>query len=205
MTEAYPLAWPPGWPRTPPHKLDDSRYRFARSGVGGNSGRSIWTFAAARDALLDEVQRLGGRSPVLSTNFQTDRNGMPTDRGRRPPDEGVAIYFTRNFKQTVMACDMHMRAEENMRSLALSIEAMRALARHGGGTMMDRAFDGFAALPAPGKIAWWHILGVPQSAGKGDIEAAFKAKAKTAHPDAGGSNALMAELTRARCEALEGR
>ena len=125
MTEAFPLQWPDGWSRTPVGKHQDSKYRFKRTGRYLASQSQFWTFADARDALLDEVKALGGRSPVLSTNFPTDRYGMPTERGRRPDDNGVAVYFQIEGKATVMACDMHLRAEENMRSLALSIEAMR--------------------------------------------------------------------------------
>ena len=48
-----------------------------------------------------------------------------------------------------MACDRFDNAAANMRSLGLAIEAMRQLERHGVGTMMERAFTGFVALPAP--------------------------------------------------------
>lgn len=197
MTEAYPLTWPEGWPRTPRADRKDGRNSFKRPGSRG--WNEPWTFAAARDALLEEAWRHGPTSVTLSSNFQPGRAG-PVEGKRRPDDEGVAIYFQRKGKPYVMACDRYHDAEGNMRSLALALEALRQLERHGGGTMMERAFAGFAALPAPKR--WWEVLGCPSNASRAEIEAAHRAKARTAHPDAGGSDAAMAELNTARDAAL---
>lgn len=203
MTQAYPLAWPDGWSRTPYHKREDGKYRFARNGVGGMAGRSFWTFAAARDELVAELKRLGARNVVLSSNFRTDRNGVPVEGNRRPGDQGIAVYFTLDGEPRVMARDTWQRAEENMRALSLAIEAMRALERHGGDTMMRRAFQGFVALPAPRSP--FEILGVSPAASIDEIERAFRAAARKAHPDAGGSTARMAELNAARDQVLRER
>ena len=53
--------------------------------------------------------------------------------------------------------------------------------------MLERAFAGFAALPAPGVRHWWDVLGVPAFASTEQIKAAFRDLAKIHHPDAGGS------------------
>ncbi len=205
MTEAFPLAWAAGWARTPSHKRQDSKNRFKRTGRWDASRSPYWTFAEARDGLFEEIGRLGGKSIVLSTNFPTDRYGIPIEKGRRPDDNGVAIYFQFRGKAMVMACDMHTRAEENMRSLTLAIEAMRQLDRHGGGTMMERAFEGFAALPAPGTTSWWQIMQIGSDATIEQIEAAFRRLARERHPDAGGSHDMMSELNRARDQAMKDR
>jgi DnaJ-class molecular chaperone len=89
-----------------------------------------------------------------------------------------------------------------MRSIALGVEHLRGLERHGGGAMMERAFSGFAALPPP-KGLHWDTLGIPPGSQAHDIERAFRRKAMTAHPDHGGSDAAMAELTSAREAALQ--
>lgn len=197
MPNAYPLAWPEGWPRTPAHQKQDSRYRFARPGA---NGRRVWTFAAARDALGLELDRMGAKGIILSTNYELKLDGQPRGDRAAPYDTGVAIYFTLKGRPQVMACDMHLRAEENMRSLALSLEAMRALERHGGGTMMEKAFTGFTALPAPKTC--WEILGLHPGASSFDVERAWKIKIARAHPDAGGSEAAAAEINAARDTAL---
>jgi DnaJ-class molecular chaperone len=77
---------------------------------------------------------------------------------------------------------------------------MGQLERHGGGAMMDRAFAGFGALPSPKSC--WEILGVSKSASLDDISRTYRSRAKEAHPDNGGSNSVMAELNKARDEAL---
>ncbi|MBV6657001.1 MAG: J domain-containing protein [Devosiaceae bacterium] len=202
MTQAYPLQWPDGWPRTPEHKRQDSKYRFRR---GSTWSGSFWTFSEARNALLEELDRLDARSAVLSTNYTLRNDGLPRADRRAPEDTGVAIYFVLNGRPQVMACDMHVRAEENMRSLTLSIEAMRALARHGGGLMMERAFSGFTALPPPdadfaepamrASKTWHEVLKVPSDANADTVEIAWRVLRKKLHPDApSGSTAAFQEL-----------
>ena len=182
MTEAYPLQWPDGWPRTPAHRREDSKYRFRKT--RWNSSSPFWTLAEARDALMRELDRIGAKHVVLSTNYEPRADGLPRSGQRRPDDTGVAVYFLLKGKQMVMACDRHARAEENLRSLALAIEAMRQLERHGGGVMMERAFSGFEALPPPDVDRhWWEVLSVPERADLEQIHTAYRKKAKEAHPD----------------------
>jgi len=78
-----------------------------------------------------------------------------------------------------------------------------AIERHGGAAILERAFTGFDALPPPKSP--FDILGVSREhASEASIQVAFKAKARTYHPDAPtGSHNLMAELTDARDKALE--
>lgn len=66
--------------------------------------------------------------------------------------------------------------------------------------MMERAFEGFAALP-PGR-SHWDVLGVPAGSGRDAILSAYRAKAMTAHPDGGGSSDEFTRLTDARDAAL---
>ena len=198
--EAFPLHWPAGWPRTPVHKQVDSRNRWGR---GEGRKRRPWTFGEARDELFLELERFGAKSIVLSTSFRLTQSGMPSKNFGVPDDQGVAIYFVLKGKQMVMAQDGHTRAEENMRALALVLKYLRGVEDLGGGTMMEKAFAGFEALPAPGqRPPWWTVLGVGESASRSDVEAAYRRKARERHPDAGGSDALMAELNLARDEAL---
>lgn len=193
--EAYPLQWPHGWPRTP-RDLQQRGWQFKQLNYSSGN-RGLVSFAKARDQLYEELKRLGAKGVVLSTNHPTDRYGVPTESKRSVPDEGVAIYFSIGGKAMAMACDRFDNAAANMRSLGLAIEAMRQLERHGGGTMMERAFTGFAALTAPGKT-WWDVLEVRPDAPADVIESNYKRLARDRHPDRGGSQELMAELNAAR-------
>lgn len=206
MAEAYPLSWPAGWPRTPPSQLRDGRGTFgkfkARDGQSWRSKEPL-TFSQARNSLYEALRKIGATNVVLSSNFQLNTLGQPRGDRRRPADEAVAVYFRRNGRDLVMARDAFWRGEENMRSLALAIEALATLERHGGNLMTERAFTGFAALPPPASC--WEILGLDAAtATSAAVQEAFRARSKELHPDRpGGDAAAFARLTEARVEALK--
>lgn len=200
---AFPLQWPEGWPRTPEYKRKDSRNRW---GKGEGNKRRPWTFGEARDELLNELDRYLAGNIVLSTNFRLTQAGLPSQNFGRPADQGVAVYFTYGKKQMVMAQDGHTRAEENMRALALVLKYMRGVEDLGGGTMMEKAFAGFEALPEPGAAhsqQWWVVLQVSPTATEAEIQSAYRARAKELHSDVGGNDAAMSELNVARDQALK--
>lgn len=191
--EAYPLQWPEGWPRTRPNWRESDK-RFDGRVYGLVPGR-------ARDQLVAELDRLGATSVVVSTNVELRKDGLPYAQARRVEDPGVAVYFVLKKRPMVMAVDRYESVAGNMRSLTLAIEAMRQLERHGGGTMMERAFTGFAAIAPPDwKKPWREVFGV-KADWRGDLTALYREKARNRHPDAGGSDNLMAELNVAYEEA----
>lgn len=181
MTTAYPLAWPPGRPRTPQHQRQASRFRV--------------TFAKARDGLTEELDRLGARYPVLSTNVELRIDGLPRANAPRPIDCGVAVYFALKDKRLCMACDRWNDTADNIHAIAKTIEAMRGISRWGSGDMLAQAFSGFAAIERP--RTWREVLGLGPAAGLADAEAAFRRLAKERHPDVGGSAAAFTELSAA--------
>lgn len=201
MTQAYPLQWPAGWPRTA-YKANGY---FSRP---SENGRQPWTFAAARDSMMAELRKLGAQNIIVSTNFQLNSYGEPSRNRGAPSDQSIAVYFTFNNRPMVMASDRYFKAENNMRSIALAVDAMRQLERHGGGSMMERAFTGFAALPSPSYQRPWHeVLGVPQTASRTEIEAAYKDLAFKWHPDRAGPDGagVMADINVARDQAMQER
>lgn len=85
---------------------------------------------------------------------------------------------------------------------------MRAIERHGGAAILERAFTGFTALPAPGHGAprdWWEVLGVDRATvTREGCKQAYRRLASQFHPDKpGGSPAAMAELNAAQEQALK--
>jgi hypothetical protein len=187
--EAFPLAWPDGWPRTSWDKRGKSRF-------AGQTYNQI-------TELQRQLRLLGASNVVISSNVPVRNDGLPyADAARRRYDDpGVAIYFTLNGKALSMARDKYWTPWENMRSLVLTIDGLRSMERHGGSTMMQRAFSGFASLAPPDwKKPWREVFGVKPD-WEGDIRELFKQKAKHRHPDAGGNDDLMAELNVAFAEA----
>jgi hypothetical protein len=187
----YPLTWPQGWPKTPAHKQGRSRFNTP--------------FMKAMSKLQNELRLLGAKNIVVSSNVPVRKDGMMYSDAskRRVIDPGVAVYFQLKGKQMAMARDAYWTPHENLTGLMHAISHMRGLSRHGGDHMMYQAFEGFAALAPPSvKRSWWEVLGVSQDASSEEIYEAFKAKARKAHPDTGGSHSAMAELNSARDEAL---
>ena len=219
----YPLAWPETWARTPHHKRKRSPF-------------GDFSFARNRDEVLDELRRMRASRVLLSSNLPLRQDGLPYanggNRNEARQDPGVAVHFTWRGKPYVIACDYYQRVEDNTRALSKSIEAMRAIERHGATQILERAVAGFTALP-PGasgepeevRRPWWEVLGVPKLDGFEFEEIAndpnhemrppilrlaemmFKSKVKEAHPDRGGSPEAMRDLNVAIREArsvLEG-
>lgn len=182
--EAFPLAWPVGKARTSypqPSRFD------------------VTSFAITRDCLLHEIRLLGGTLPILSTNIPLRLDGLPYANFRQPTDKGVAVYFTLKGQQMCFACDRWDSVADNVHAIRKTIEALRGIERWGSGDMVQQAFTGFIALPSNSP---WDVLGLKPGASHDEIRAAYREKARLAHPDQGGSNEQMARLNTARDELL---
>jgi hypothetical protein len=164
------------------------------------------SLAQARDDLLAELDRLRARDVVISTMIPTRRDGLPY-AGRswkNGDDPGVAVYFTLAGKPRSIPCDTYTTPEANLRAIGLSVAAMRALERYGVQGMLDRAFAGFTALPAPDRVDWRAALGFAPGAKPTaeEVRLRHRALAIGAHPDRGGSEVQMARMNAARDVAL---
>jgi len=96
-----------------------------------------------------------------------------------------------------MAIDRYDRVADNLAAVAATLDAMRAIERHGGATILERAFSGFTALAAPAGLHWSEILGVPKNARRLEIDAAWKRLRSQLHPDRGGDAAAFDEAAKA--------
>lgn len=206
--QAYPLSWPAGWKRTAPQQRRRAAFGTAKhvsfAGGGGYTQRSAATVADGIKRLQLELDRLGARSVTLSTNVETRLDGLPRSGQREPDDPGAAVYFSLDKRPIALACDKWDRTADNIIALAKHIEAMRGMDRWGVGSL-SQAFAGYAALPSPEqKRPWWDVLGVPSTASRDEIEAAYRKLARQFHPDVNPDGAAaMSEINRARDEALK--
>ena len=173
---AFPLQWPVGWKRTEYYRIQMSRF----------GDRSI---AKARKFVFDQVRLMGGKKLIVSSNLELRNDGLPRSSQRQPSDKGVAVYFEYRSKPMCFACDKWSAVEDNLWSIGRTVEALRQIERDGSSDMLERAFTGFAALPAPIGNSWWEILGVSASASVEEIKDAFRTLAKQYHPDMESGNA----------------
>jgi len=215
---ACPLCWPPGWRRIA--AADRKRAQFNkrvaqyREERDSNTGvsRRVHAYdrkvdlsvADATKRILDELTLLGVQDRgdiVISTNIRTRLDGLPYSNATEPRDPGVAVYWRRSGEQQrCMAVDRYDRVADNLAAIAATLEAMRAIERHGGAAILDRAFTGFQALPAPDQ--WWQILGIEYGATREQIEHAHRRLAMEHHPDRGGDSERMARINAARDQGL---
>lgn len=188
---AYPLSWPAGWTRT----------KYAKRSQYGD--RSL---AVAREAVTREVRLLGGTALIISSNLELRLDGFPRSGQRQPLDKGVAIYFKYKSQPVAFACDKWLSVEDNLWAISLALSAIRQIERTGASEMLDRAFQGFDALPAPGETAsesWWTVLGLPPSCTLTEAQDAYRNLAKKHHPDLGGNVADFHRINQAWNRAQE--
>lgn len=206
MTQAFPLQWPQGRPRKIP--ANRKRAKFSKDSHNGRyvQKREL-TVADALHRLQRELDMIGARYPVVSSNVELRLDGLPRSGQRDPEDPGVCVYFDLSQKPMAMPCDTYDRVADNIAAVAAHMEATRKIERHGVASVSEM-FAGFEALPAPGQAhsqQWWVVLGLErQTATVADVNAAYRRLAAGRHPDKpGGSQAAMAELNIARDQGLE--
>jgi hypothetical protein len=193
-TEAYPLRWPDGWPKTP--AADRTRgHQFKQA--GGEYGKTPVTFSRARRLLLEELERLGAESAVISSSIDIRIDGVP--RSGVNPDRldfkepGVALYFMLKGRAMVMAQDAFDNPAAKVRSLgpgdrgdALAGAARRRdddepRVRRVRGAAAARRHEAEAALVAGPALL--RQPGGPRAALGRQVKARFNTLAKKMHPD----------------------
>ncbi len=186
MTTAYPLAWPPMFPRSA--RRETGQFKTTLEGALKNVEGSLRRFGSDSSKSVSNI--------VISSNY--------TLGVRSPADPGVAVYFTWDGLQVCIPVDRYSTLAANLQAIHHIIEARRVELRHGTLHLIRATFQGFAALPSPTR-PWWLILQVKETATLDEIEAAFRKLASERHPDRGGSDAMMSELNTARDAARKAR
>lgn len=197
----YPLAWPHGWKRVPSHLRRRARFHETSRQYSSTPGGGSWlkkrdlSVADATGRILDELRRFGvlDGDAIISTNLKLRLDGLPRSDQAAPADPGVAVYWTRHGEGQAMKCmaiDLYDRVADNLAAIAATLEAMRAIERHGGAQVLDRAFTGFTALPPPvvASRPWRDVLEVGAlDATVEAVQASYRRARSKAHPDKGGT------------------
>lgn len=209
------LPWPDGWPRTKPgaRKAGGFSAKGPRNDYGYTPMRRI-TVAQAIQRVQDEVRRFGGSGLRVDTGLRTRLDGLPYSGQAAPEDPGCVVSFRLpGGKPVVFPCDRYTEVAQNLAAVAATLEAKRAIERHGVSTL-EREFEGYAALPSgdaaadaaasvarPIRVDPWpqgrpdprRILQVAPDAPLAVCEAAYKAQALALHPDRPGGDAVAME------------
>lgn len=193
MIQAYPLQWPVGYKRTPNNQLKHAQFQTS--------------FADSRNAIIKELKLMGATNPIISSNVPLKKDGLPyaVPFGSKnvTDDTGIAVYFTFKNQQKVICCDAYHTLDDNMQAIRKSIEALRGLDRWKCSDIVNQTFTGFNALPEHAMAKpWWDVLGVMPLDTEEQIKDAYRQKAKTCHPDAGGSAEAFHALSEAYQMAL---
>lgn len=190
----YPLLWPSDRPRT---------WGFERKTALFRDKGSALTLTVGLKRLREQIYMITPtghdwrtRNMLLSMNIRFTAAGTRDQNiSRRDPDDpAVAFHLDLDGRPHVLACDRWDTVADNIAAIAAHIEALRGQERWGVGDLRQ-AFAGHAALPPPDP--WWQVLQVAQDAPIEVIHAAYRAMARTAHPNAGGQRAAWDRLSAA--------
>ena len=196
--DRFPLAWPAHRPRTPNLQRRHGQFK---------SGGKLLSPAEAMVRVENELERIGGRLPVLSSNLELRLDGRPRGDRSAPADPGVCLYFALKNEPFALACDTYTDAAQNIAALAAHLDATRAITRYGVASAAE-TLQAFSALPPPASAgrSWRDVLGfeplfpgeLSADEAKALISVRHKTRLRAAHPDAGGTDAAAAELNAAK-------
>lgn len=176
--------------------------------------RSNPNWSKAFNLLRYELRRIDARDVVIEAGYaptQIRNDGIPYSNAK-PEHHQVRISFTRNDVAMSFFQGGFNALEYNVWLIAMTLESLRAVARYGC-TQSDQQYAGWAQLP-PGStpIAGGEFANVEDAmrflSGVGDgvvlsvmprdLDVVYRAAARRAHPDKGGSDELMAKVNRAK-------
>lgn len=126
-------------------------------------------------------------------------NTRTNSRSLSTSERAVTVQFERNDRTVLLSLDTQISPAMNLRAIYLCLDDMRLIEKRG---LSDVAQSAYLQLAAP-EPSWTTLLGVPATATREGIEAAYRLKAHEKHPDRGGSDSEMAALNAARVEALK--
>lgn len=175
------------------------------------------SYSATLDLLDRELHAVGAKAVVVQ--MKLDGAGIRLDgtmrASARPDMPGVVLSFTTDKLGKVrFICDRFTDWQDNMRAIALGMEALRKIDRYGI-TSDGQQYEGFKALNAAEGASGFasveeaaefiaEIALAPESAIGAMLDdpdyasLLYRRASKNAHPDVGGDEATMARLTAAR-------
>ncbi|MFC7026382.1 DnaJ domain-containing protein [Halomicroarcula sp. GCM10025324] len=183
--------WPAGFERT------DAAHRSP------NRNFEVTLHDAVED-LDAEMDRLGVDDWRLSTamDHQSQNPNYPYASQPEPEDPSVVLHWSMDGEQFAIACDAYSRVRDNLRTIGLYVREKRKMenrpvttgeSEFANARLPSGDEDAVVASPPPHEV-----LDVSPDAPDGVVEAAYREKTKTMHPDHGGSTEDFQRLKRAK-------
>jgi hypothetical protein len=168
------------------------------------------SYAKTLDLLEKELAHLRAKDILIQAYFEhrdIRNDGWPRSSAR-PNEPGVIVTFTGKSGAMSFPCDRFKGWEDNLRAIALSLEALRQVDRYGV-TRNNEQYRGFARLEAAkdtriNAIEFLsRVTGLNAREVQSDPQGAYRLAARKLHPDFGGSHADFVKLQE-QYEALTG-
>jgi hypothetical protein len=187
--------------------------------------RSRWAFKASWQSTLNllarELDHLSAKSIVIEADFaerDIRLDGMPRANARNPSHPGIRIAFDSKHGPLIYATDSCEDWQHNVRSIALGLEALRAVDRYGI-THRAEQYTGWKAItdgspthhatPVMSAREAAEFMGphgdvIPETlllrgpTLRHSIDVIYKRAARKLHPDAGGDDGDFQRLQEAK-------
>ena len=159
------------------------------------------SYAKTLYLLERELSHLRAKDILIQAYFEhrdIRNDGWPRSSAR-PKESGVIVTFTGKSGVMSFPCDLFKGWEDNLRAIALSLEALRQVDRYGV-TRNNEQYRGFARLEAPKDnraeaLAFIsRITGLSPREIQADPQGAYRLAARALHPDSGGNHADFVRL-----------
>jgi hypothetical protein len=153
--------------------------------------------------LKRECELLRAKHVVLQGYFRESDlriDGMLRSNARTPEKPGIILSFDSPNGPMMFPCDTFLGWEDNIRAIALSLEALRSVDRYGV-TRRAEQYRGWLSLPPvvlePPENVMARHSGLTPTEVLRDVQAAYWAAAMKTHPDRGGSSDAFSEVQQA--------
>lgn len=153
------------------------------------------TLTSAFDWVINEATHLGAKEITFTAAMSLGKRGEPLSNARQRGPVAVWYVTAESPNPVCIAIGEYHYLVDNLWAVGHTLASMRTIRRHAGDWAARQSQQGFTALPPRRK--WWEILGVSESSPREVVEAAYRALARTAHPDQGGSHEAMSNLNAA--------
>lgn len=163
------------------------------------------------DELESELKALKAENIVVEGGFTGDQirnDGWPAG-GAVPSTPGIRLSFHSRRLNAPLSyeCNKFADWKGNLRAIGLTLQRLRLIDELGTSPRGEQ-YRGWAALPPADSseewsstidaIKWLHSVAGLEFGTCKDVDDLYRAAAKKAHPDTGGSNELMSKVVRAK-------